>query len=247
MKNLLKVLTGVGLLCLFTSCTFLTGLDAPENFDVYAHGRELTFSWDDVPGADYYIIQTTGGGKDWADEEVKGTKLVLDNWNNLLNWHEYKFTVRPVKSNGIKGPVSDTVKAYIPYGFEKNTMEFSKKEWSKSSDGGVTFTWDNIKTRSGEHIGVKGITYMVFRQEGEDHLGLWREETASELEMIADGIKPSSDKADEKLTYVDTTVEAGKKYKYYVQAYSTYYHWDSDSYITPGLNGIDIKYVVVED
>lgn len=250
MKKLLKIFAGVLLVCLLAGCSFLTGLDSPENFDVFACGRVLTFTWDEVPGADYYEITTTGGGNKWENEEVRGTKLVLDNYSNLLNWTEYKFTVVPVKSSGIKGPASDAVKVYIPCGFEHNTMLFEKKNFSKSKDGGVEFTWDNIKTApyngKVEHIGVKGITYAVYRQEGTEVMKRFFE-NGGDLTLIADNIVPSSNFADEKLSYIDTDIEVGKVYKYYVLPYSTYYHWESDSYITPGLNGIDIKYVVIEE
>lgn len=250
MKKILKIFAGVLLVCLITSCSFLSGLDAPENFQVYACGRKLTFTWDEVSGADYYEITTTGGKVKWENEEVRGTKLVLDNMSNLLNWTEYKFTVVPVKSNGIKGPASDSVKVYIPYGFEHNTMLFEKKNFSKSKDGGVEFTWDNIKTApyngKVEHIGVQGITYAVYRQEGREYLGSFKESEDKKI-LIADNIVPSNDYADEKLSYIDTDIEVGKVYQYYVLPYSTYYPWESDSYITPGLNGIDIKYVVIKE
>lgn len=249
MKKLLKIFAGVLLVCLITSCSFLSGLDAPENFEVYACGRNLTFTWDEVSGADYYEITATGGKVKWENEEVRGTKLVLDNMSNLLNWTEYKFTVIPVNGIGIKGPASDSVEVYIPYGFEQNTMLFEKKNFSKSKDGGVEFTWDNIKTApyngNVEHIGVQGITYDVYRQEGREKLGFFKD--GGELTLIADKIVPSSDYADEKLRYIDKDIEVGKVYKYYVLPYSTYYPWESDSFITPGLNGIDIDYVVIEE
>lgn len=245
MKKLLKIFAGVLLVCLITSCSFLSSLDAPENFQVFACGRTLTFTWDEVPGAHHYEITTTGGKVKWENEEVRGTQLVLDNYSNLLNWTEYKFTVVPVKSNGLKGPASDAVKVYIPYGFEDNTMLFEKKNFSKSKDGGVEFTWDNIKTGEKGHTGVKGITYAVYRQEGREHLGFF--EDGGDLTLITDNIVPSSDYADERLSYIDTDIEVGKVYQYYVLPYSTYYPWESDRFITPGLNGIDIKYVVIEE
>lgn len=249
MKKVLAILAGVFFLCSITGCTFMSGLDAPENFDVFACGRILTFTWDEVPGADHYEITATGGGVKWKNYEAKKSGLVFDNWSNLLNWEEYKFTVIPVKANGLKGPASDAVKLFIPYGFEHNSMEFSKKAFSKAEDGGVTFTWDNIKTRpyngKVKHIGVKGITYKIYRQEGSERLGIFKD--GGDLTLIADKIKPSSDSADEKLTYKDTDIEVGKVYKYYVLPYSSYYHWESDLYVEPGLNGTDIDYVVIEE
>lgn len=249
MKKLFGILAGTLLISLLASCSLLSGLDAPENFDVFARGRSLIFTWDEVPGADHYEITTTGGGHKWENLEAKKSGLVLDNESNLLNWTEYKFTVIPVKSNGIKGPASEAVQMYMPYGFEYNSMVFNKETFSKAEDGGVTFTWDNIKTRPTngkvEHIGVKGITYKVYRQEGSEYLGFFKD--GGDFTLIADEIKPSSDSADEKLKYKDTDIEVGKVYKYYVLPYSTYYHWESDVYITPGLNGIDIKYVVIEE
>ena len=188
-KFVLSVLTQAVVGCL-TSCSFMSGVDAPENFRVHAVGRAVTFTWDEVSGADHYAIEISGGGQKWEDEEVSGAILVVNNMTNLLNWTEYSFRVCAVNSMGIKGPASDSQTLYMPYAFENRwslTYANDQEVYSKSTDKNVTISWENIKTSS--HIGCPGIEYRVYRLEGTRNVGFFKEVEGNAPVLVADHIK----------------------------------------------------------
>ncbi len=243
---------GLSLLILMVSgclmgCAFLAGVDAPQNLKVHAKGRSVSFSWDEVPEADSYVIQTTGGNKKWEDYAVEGTSVSFDNRINLFNFTKYTFSVCAVK-DGMKGPASKNVSIYMAYGYEYNTIRYSRQYPCKSE--GVTFTWDNIKPSSSGPYGCAGIEYKIYRLEGtESGIKFFEEDNNAEKVLIADHIKPSSDNADEKLSYTDKSPEltVGKAYQYFVLPYSDECNWEGDCFITHGLQGYDTKYVKIDD
>lgn len=232
MKKITLAVISLALLSFcFMGCSWMAGVDAPENFKVHAKGRTIYFYWDEVAGADHYVIETSGGGNKWEDAEVDGP-CVLNNMSNLLNFTEYTFCVCAVNSMGIKGPKSDSQTIYMPYAFENYwSLEYDQKEYSKSTDKAVTISWENIKTDA--HIGAPGIEYRVYRLEGEQGLNFFEEVEGNEPVLIAEGIKPSADDADERMTFADdlANLEAEKAYKYSVQAYSDECNWESDRLI----------------
>ena len=223
MKRITLVVISLVLLSFcFMGCSWMAGVDAPENFTVHAIGRTIYFSWDEVAGADHYVIVTSGGGDKWEDTEVSDTSIVVNNMSNLGNFTEYTFCVCAVNSMGIKGPKSDSQKVYMPYAFDNyRSLEYDQKEYSKSTDKAVTISWENIKTESGKYIGAPGIEYRVYRIEGEQGVNFFEEVEGNESVLIAEGIKPSSDYADEIITFTDdlANLKADKAYKYSVQPY----------------------------
>ena len=218
-KITLAVISLVLLSFCFMGCSWMAGVDAPENFKLHAIGRTIYFSWDEVAGADHYVIVTSGGGDKWEDTEVSDTSIVVNNMSNLGNWTEYTFSVCAVNSMGIKGPASESQKLYMAYAFDNYwSLKYDQEEYSKSTDKAVTFSWENIKTESGKYIGAPGIEYRVYRLEGEQGLNFFEEVEGNEPVLIADHIKPSSDYADEIITFTDdlANLEAEKAYQYTV-------------------------------
>ena len=250
MKRITLVVISLVLLSFcFMGCSWMAGVDAPENFRVHAVGRTIYFSWDEVAGADHYAIVTSGGGDKWEDEKVDGPG-VLNNMSNLLNFTEYTFCVCAVNSMGIKGPKSDSQKVYMPYGFDNYwSLKYDQKEYSKSTDKAVTISWENIKTAGNVHVGAPGIEYRVYRLEGEKGLNFFEEVEGNEPVLVADHIKPSEDDADERMSFEDdlSKLEAGKAYQYSVQAYSDECNWEAYKFIEVSPSGADAKFAFIEE
>lgn len=250
MKKITLVVISLALLSFcFMGCSWMAGVDAPENFKVHAIGRTIYFSWDEVAGADHYVIETSGGGNKWEDAEVDGPG-VLNNMSNLLNFTEYTFCVCAVNSMGIKGPKSDSQKVYMPYGFDNYwSLKYDQKEYSKSTDKAVTISWENIKTAGNVHVGAPGIEYRVYRLEGTSRIGLFNEIEGNEPVLVADHITPSSDDVDETMSFEDdlSNLEAGKAYQYSVQAYSDECNWEADRLIEVSPSGVDAKFAIIEE
>ena len=80
MKKITLAVISLALLSFcFMGCSWMAGVDAPENFRVRAVGRTIYFYWDEVAGADHYVIVTSGGGDKWEDTEVSDTSIVVNN------------------------------------------------------------------------------------------------------------------------------------------------------------------------
>ena len=231
----------------------MAGVDAPQNFNVHVVGRSITFSWDEVAGADHYVIVTTGDGKSWDDYEVYDTEVTLDNMNNLYNWTEYKFCARAVNDAGLKGPKSETKKIYMAYAFDNydSLVYDTTYSYKKSTDNSVTITWENIKTSS--HTGCPGIQYKVYRRAGDYSKvsGYFQSVEGEERVLIADHIKPSKDNADVTMSYSDSisNLEEGRAYEYTVLPYSEECNWESDRFIEVKVSGYHAKcaYIAPEE